>query len=204
MEATFAARRIGLMITRHVSLFCVATLALSFGVSSYAGGLTEAVDCAWAGVKKVASDIARDTKRRNCWPKPFVCPDRQAARAPFHVMVGHGWRQQNLIAHYHFDEEDGHLLTAGRNKIRWVLREAPTPHQTIYVQRADDPSETANRVDQVQQFAIELTPHGQLPLVVETDISPRGWSGQWVDAIDREWQKSIPKPVLPECSGDGS
>ena len=190
------------MAIRTLSLAVFAATAIGFGSHVSAGGLTAAVDAAWAGAKKVASDIARDTKRRNCWPKPFVCPDRQAVRTPFHVMVGHGWRQQNLIAHYHFSQETGEMTTAGQNKIRWILRQAPTPHQTIYVQRADDDADTANRVHQVQQYAVSLTPHGDLPMVVETDVAPRGWSGQWVDAIDREWQKAIPKPVLPEPSVD--
>jgi len=190
------------MIIRTISLAIVAAIAVGIGGSSSAGTLSETVDCMWAGVKKVPSDIARDTKRRNCWPKPFVCPDRQSVRAPFYVMVGHGWRQQNLIAEHYFAEEDGSLIISGRNKIRWILREAPSTHRIIYVQRADEAADTAHRVDQVQQYALKLTPHGDLPMVVETDVSPRGWPAQWVDAIDREWQKSIPKPVLPAPSGD--
>jgi len=197
------------MTTRKISLVMLATGTLFCGAlllenTARAGELTGEVDSLWTLTKKVASDIARDTKRRNCWPKPFVCPDRQATRAPFQVMVGHGWRQQNLIAFYHFSEGDGQLLQSGRNKIRWILREAPTPHQTIYVQRADDAQQTANRVDQVQQYAMELMPHGELPLVVETDTTPRGWSGQWVDSIDRKFQKATPDPVLPEASSENN
>jgi hypothetical protein len=172
-------------------------LAIAGQVAS-AGILTDSLDCAWTATKQVASDIARDTKRRNCWPKPFVCPDRQSVREPFHVMVGHGWRQQNLIAGHHFDPKTGLLIDAGQNKVRWILREAPTTHRTIYVERADTPEETAKRVDQVQQFAVRLTPHGELPHIAETSIQPRGWSGERVNWIDREFQKAMPEPVLPE------
>lgn len=158
----------------------------------------------WQTPKKLASDIAEHTKRRNCWPEPFVQPDRQAARAPFATMIAHGWRQQNLIASHHFGEEGVGLTEAGRHKIHWILFEVASQHRTIYVQMADDPQVTAARVAEVQQLAAELTPHGELPPVLHTHIQPRGWPAEWVDTVGRKFNEATPAPVLPESKGSTS
>ena len=157
----------------------------------------------WRVPQKVVSDIVRDTKRRNCWPEPFVQPDRQAAREPFGTMIEHGWRQQNLIAGYHFSEDGAGLNQAGDHKVRWILFEAPPQHRTIYVQVADDPQVTASRIDAVRLLAVQLSPHGDLPMVVATHIQPRGWPAEWVDSVGRKFSEATPAPVLPE-SGDSS
>jgi len=155
----------------------------------------------WTVPKKVVSDIARDTKRRNCWPQPFVQPDRQAARAPFGTMIGHGWRQQNLIAEHHFREAGAELTEAGRQKVRWILFGVVPQHRIIYIQMTDHPQLTAARVAEVQQMVAQLAPEGDLPMVVQTPIQPQGWPAEWVDAVGRKFQEATPAPVLPPPSG---
>ena len=125
--------------------FCVASLTLA----SFACALPAQAE--WLG--EFFHSVGRDFKRRNCWPEPFVYPDRLAVREPFVVMVENGWRSQNMIGDQHFDAATGQLTEAGRLKIRWIINEAPPQHRTIYVYRAVDPQETAARVDSVQQFA---------------------------------------------------
>ncbi len=158
----------------------------------------------WNAPKKVASDIARDTKRRNVWPEPFVQPDREAARAPFATMIGHGWRQQNLIAHYHFRKDGQGLTEAGRHKVRSILFGVTPQHRIIYVQRADDAQVTASRVSDVHALAAQLSPHGELPPVVETDIAPHGRPAEWVDAVGRKFHESMPAPTLPEGQSESA
>lgn len=158
----------------------------------------------WNAPKRVISDIARDTKRRNCWPQPFIQPDRHAARAPFGTMIGHGWRQQNLIADYHFHEDGVKLTEAGSDKVRWILFEVAPQHRAIYVQTADDPQITAARIAEIQQLAIQLAPHGELPMVLQTHIRPHGWSAEWVDGVGRKFNEATPVPVLPESRGASS
>ncbi len=159
---------------------------------------------AWTGTKKMASDIARDTKRRNCWPHPFVQPDRQAARAPFGTMIEHGWRQQNLMADYHFEEDGTGLNEAGRQKVRWILFDVAPQHRIIYVHVAENPQITASRVAEIRQLAAQLNPHGPLPPVVETHVRPHGWPAQWVDVVGRKFHESTPAPVLPAPRGDSA
>ncbi len=162
--------------------------------------LANPFQCLWTGTKKVASDIARDTKRRNCWPEPFVYPDIQSVRAPFGVMIAHGWRQQNLIGDYHFHEGGIGLTEAGRQKIRWILFEAAPQHRAIYVQMADDPNVTAARVAEIQQVAAQLSPYHEPPPVLQTRIQPQGWPAEWVDSVSRKYREATPAPVLPEKS----
>ena len=92
--------------------------------------------------------VVRDTKRRQCWPKPFTCPDREAVRAPFAVMVANGWQRQNMLADFHFEPGTTRLTEAGRLKVRSIVFDSPEQHRTVFVRRADTPEETtrAHRV----------------------------------------------------------
>lgn len=184
------------MVARFACFARVATTCWIIAVSAFPA-YANPFEWMWRVPKKVASDIAQETRRRNCWPEPFVEPDRQAVRAPFGTMVTLGWRQQNLIAAYHFGEDGVGLTEVGRHKIRWILFEVPPQHRTIYVQMADDPEVTAARLIEVQDLVVQLAPHGELPQVLQTHISPRGWPAEWVDTVGRKFNEATPAPVLP-------
>ncbi len=153
-------------------------------------------------LEKFVHNMARDAKRNNCWPQPFVCPDRQRVRAAFVQMVANGWERQNLLSTHHFKSTDGQLNESGRLRIHWILTEAPPQHRTIFVQRGPSAEETAARVDRVQQVAMQLSPDGELPRVVQTSVSPLGWPAERVDVIGRKFHASMPDPRLP-CGGGG-
>jgi hypothetical protein len=151
--------------------------------------------------------IPQDTKRRNCWPQPFICADRQAVRAPFAIQVANGWRIQNLLGPQFFEPNNGGLTEAGRLKIRWVAYQAPSQHRSIYVSMADSPEETAARMNAVNSYLAKLLPQGDLPSVTETRIVDDGAPADQVDAIGRKYQATMPAPRLPardSASGSGS
>ena len=187
------------MMARFVQLAVLVAISLAWITPARAGWIACVVD----GTKAFCRSVARDTKRRNCWPEPFLRPDRHAARAPLAVMVSNGWRRQNLLADHHFIDQGGKLTEAGRMKIRWILTEAPQQHRTIYVHRAGDPQVTSARIDDVQQLAAQLVPEGALPLVLETSIPVRGWPAARADMIGRKFEASTPEPRLPETSSGG-
>ena len=120
------------MITRSIRVAILAIAGLACVAPAHAGWIA----CILEGTKEFCSSVARDTKRRNCWPKPWVCPDRQAVQAPFAVMVANGWRLQNMLGDHHFAAVTGELTEAAHLKIRWILTEAPQQQRTIYVHRA--------------------------------------------------------------------
>jgi hypothetical protein len=152
------------------------------------------------------NSIARDTKRRQCWPESFNGADRAAVRAPFTAMVANGWRRQNMLGDFHFEPNTGQLTEAGRLKVRWILTAGPEQHRLIYVHIAETAKETAARLGAVQQLAAQISPNN-LPPVMQTSISDEGWSASQVDAIGRKYLGSTPTPRLPmpaSSSGGGS
>ena len=150
------------------------------------------------------NSVARDTKRRNCWPAPFVCPDRQAVREPFAVMVNNGWRKQNMLGDFYFEPTTGQLTEAGKLKIRWIVFEAPEQHREIYVHIGQTSEETQARLAFVTAEAGSLAPQGQVPPVMQTSISDGGYPAERVDLIERKYQSSTPIPRMPAPTGQGS
>jgi hypothetical protein len=149
--------------------------------------------------------IVRDIKRRNHWPEPFVGPARQAARAPFAVMVGNGWQLQNMLAEQHFETGSGQLTEAGRLKVLWVLNEAPEQHRIVYVHRGANPQETSARIGAVQELlARSIYPGDPIIPVMETNRPNDGWPADRIDIIGRKFQAATPDPKLPSGGTSGS
>jgi hypothetical protein len=174
------------------------------GTSFACAGPAQAQDC-WRW-HAFWHSVARDWKRNNCWPEPFLPSDRYAVRAPFGTMVQNGWRRQNLLADHHFEEETPRLNEAGRIKARWIVTQAPAHHRILYVSRSENAEQTAARVAAVEEYVAQVALDGQPPQVLQTDLQALGWPAAYVDSIDRQWQESAPAPRLPEAqtgSGDG-
>jgi hypothetical protein len=188
------------MMARLVRI-AVLTVAVLAGVVP---ARAEWLGCLVDGVKEFGRSVVRDTKRRNCWPEPFVTPDRYAVRAPLALMVSNGWRRQNLLGEHHFVDQGGELTEAGRMKVRWILTEAPSQHRTIYVHSSGSAELTAARIDNVQQLAAQLVPAGELPAVLETGIPVQGWPAARADMVGRKFDASTPEPRLPEASSGGT
>jgi hypothetical protein len=148
--------------------------------------------------------VTRDFKRRNCWPAPFVCPDRQAARAPFAVMVANGWRRQNLLGDFHFEAKNGQLTEAGKLKIRWIVYESPEQHRAVFVHIGKDNEETMSRLAAVQAYAATLVPQDEIPPIMQTSISDGGSPADRIDQIERKYQSTTPAPRLAAPGGGGS
>jgi hypothetical protein len=144
----------------------------------------------------IFNGIAREVKRRQCWPEPFVGPDRAAARAPYAVMVANGWQRQNMLGEYHFEAGTGQLTEAGKLKLRWILTAAPQQHRGVFVHRANTDEETMARMAAVYRLASQIAPN-DLPSVQPTSISDDGWPADQVEMIGRKFQATTPPPRLP-------
>ena len=151
------------------------------------------------------NSVARDTKRRNCWPAPFTCPDRQTVREPFAIMVNNGWRRQNMLGDFYFEPTTGQLTEAGKLKIRWIVFEAPEQHREIYVHIGQTSEETQARLAFVTAEAGSLAPQGQqVPPIMQTSISDGGYPAERIDLIERKYQSSTPIPRLPAMPSSSS
>lgn len=176
------------MKSQLASILSAALLCAAWSVPAYSQCLEE-----------FAHTVKRDFRRNNCWPEPFVRPDRVSVRLPFASMVHAGWQHQNLLSAYHFDENGTDLNEAGQLKIRAILAETPPHHRSIYVQRALTQEQTVARVAAVQQLAAELAIYDEMPLVVVSNAPSSGRPADEVDAIGRKFYASAPEPRLPEA-----
>ena len=170
----------------YLSRFCFFAVLLSNAISLFADCEGDFLTC-----------IARDIKRRNCWPNPFVCPDRQATRIPFAIMVNNGWRRQNMLGNFYFEPKTGQLNEAGKLKIRWILYEAPEQHRVIYVHIGPTTEETAARMASVRSLVVAMVPQSEIPPIMQTKITDDGSPADRIELIDRKYQSSIPTPRLP-------
>lgn len=131
------------------------------------------------------------------WPEQHLEHDRIATRAPFETMIANGWRAQNTISTYHFNEFTGELNDAGKLKLRAVLYETPAEWKTIFVLRADTPTITAARMQSVQKTAGDLMQGEPVPSIMLTTIEPRGTRGDISNRVNGAFMENAPAPVLP-------
>ena len=149
------------------------------------------------------SDVARDTKRRNCWPEPFIYTDRQLARQALAIQVCAGWERQNLLSEFHFTPDGRQLTEAGQMRAQWIMNEASEPHRIIYVRRANSPQETAMRMQTVQRFVAQ-SPYGAGVPVLESTRTDDGWPADRINALAVRAAGSAMPPTLLGSSGGGS
>jgi hypothetical protein len=138
------------------------------------------------------------------WPWPYVCPDRIAVREPFNIMVNNGWRRQNLIGVHHFNPDTNALTPAGELRVQWIMTQAPPERRDIFVERALDPNQNTQRLAAVRDYATKVTLDGRIPQVQETHLMSEGRPAAVVDAVNVNFMKSMPPPVLPDPTTGGS
>ncbi|MBI1903312.1 MAG: hypothetical protein HYS13_19600 [Planctomycetia bacterium] len=147
----------------------------------------------WDGVKT-------DWRRNNAWPEPFNYVDRDAAVAPFAVMIAKGWQVQHTLGAHHFDPETSALTELGKAKVEWILTQAPAQHRTVFVEQTLNAEETAARMTAVQSFAVHVTPAGTRPEVYSTSLRGRLMPADEIYMLQKGYQDSIPQPRLPAAS----
>ncbi|MFV2067482.1 MAG: hypothetical protein ACC645_10915 [Pirellulales bacterium] len=142
--------------------------------------------------------VTTDWHRNNCWPDPFVQPDRMHVAATLDAITASGWRQQNLLGDHHFTSDSSTLTTAGQLKVREILTQAPQQFPTARVQRGPDRDATAARMDAVEQWASGHLSEEIVANVVESDKIVEGRPAPVVDAINVRFQETQPLPQLPK------
>ena len=131
------------------------------------------------------------------WPHPYICPDRMAVREPFEVMIRNGWRRQNLLGAHFFNPVTNQLTTAGELHVRWIMTQAPPKYRQVFIERAIDPTITADRIAATRTYASRVSLDGQMPEVFETNMIADGRPAAIVDATNVKFMENMPVPVLP-------
>jgi hypothetical protein len=147
--------------------------------------------------------VHTDFHRNNAWPEPFLSADRAVVREVFCLQADNGWKMQNTVGSFLFD--DNHELNrAGELMVRWIVTQAPVHRRAVFVLKGETAAQTEARVASVNE-AVAKYAGGNVPPVLVTDVEPRGWSGSYVDAMAQQYQSSIPSPRLSggaESGGD--
>jgi len=149
----------------------------------------------------LVNDMKVTFHRNNCWPEPFVYPDRAAVKAPFEAMTQRGWEQQNMLGPHHFNAETNQLTDAGKIKLRWIMTQAPPQFRTAFVEQDLNPDVTAARMKAAQQSADQIV-QGGAAAIQETTLVSHGNSGAYFDSVYQKFESSTPEPRLPAASGD--
>ncbi len=137
-----------------------------------------------------------DWHRNNCWPEPFIYPDRASVWAPYTTEIAKGWQRQNLLGEHHFEPDGLKLSPAGVNKLHWILTQNPPEFRTVFVERSFSDDTTAKRLDAAQQAAVDYT-RGALPDVVVSDMRTMGTPAEYINAVNSKFMADIPDPKLP-------
>jgi hypothetical protein len=135
------------------------------------------------------------------WPRQYINPARRGICQATELMTRNGWRRQNLLGKYHFDESGEKLSEAGRLKVDWILTQAPAQRRTIYIQRSPEAEQTARRIEVVQQLVTNATSAGGPAEVQETNIRDEGHPAAAVDAVFTGFSQNQPTPKLMSSGG---
>lgn len=179
--------------------------SLSLALVAMAGLVTAVPVQADEPVRTFLHNMCRDFKRNNCWYDTFAPDDRAAQRAPFGTMVANGWRMQNTLDDYYFQEDTAVLTEAGLIKVQQIVLYTSPGYRAIFVHRTSDPQMTADRIQNVQQAAAKFAMDGEVPMVVETAIRPRGMPAEYINDIYSRYRATTPNPRYPSTgSSSGS
>jgi hypothetical protein len=137
------------------------------------------------------------------WPRQYIAPARRGICQATAVMVHNGWRRQNLLGKFYFNETGEKLSEAGRLKVEWIMTQAPPQRRVVYVERSMEAEMTARRTEAVQQFASNITAGGAID-VQETHVRDEGHPAGAVDAVFTGFSQNQRTPQLPGASSSTS
>jgi hypothetical protein len=138
------------------------------------------------------------------WPRQYINPSRRGICQSMERMIANGWRQQNLLGKFHFDESGQELSEAGRLKVEWILTQAPPHRRTIYVQRAAEQEQTAQRIEAVQELAANVAPSAGPADIQETHIRDDGRPAGQIDAVFVGFSQNQRAPSLTQGTSSSS
>lgn len=185
-----------LLLCAIVSLAAAATTSAAHA-QHYAGHCSQ---CQSACGSAMGDQCVQTYHINSMWPKQYIWPARRGVCQAFELSIANGWRRNNLLGKYDFAPDGTNLSEAGKLRIERILTYAPPQRRTIFVQRAIDPANTAERVDAVQSFAASRLPGIGMIDVQETYMQDDGHPAASVDAVFTGFGANQPAPVLPAAN----
>ena len=148
----------------------------------------------------LAEAFCRGYRANVYWPAQYIPAARRSVYSAYDAMTNNGWRRQNLLGTYHFDEHTNELTDAGKLKVQWILTQTPLHRRTIFVERGLSEQDTSTRIASVQHWTGSRSPAVGPVDVQDTHIVAEGRSAGTVDNIFTGFQVNQKPPVLPSTS----
>jgi hypothetical protein len=128
------------------------------------------------------------------WPWPYMCADRQIVLDMTHIQEANGWLVETTLYDYHFNPETNELTVPGKLQLKWILENVPASYRAVWVQQAEDPAVSEQRINSVRMVAGRLTNQANLPTIAFRPGTAPGRPAIEVDTIRRKELESIPSP----------
>jgi hypothetical protein len=128
------------------------------------------------------------------WPWPYMCTDRQVVLDMTRIQEANGWLTETTLYDYHFHAETNELTVPGKLQLKWILENVPTAYRAVWVQQAEDPAISEQRLNSVRVVAGRLANQTNLPTIAFRPATVPGRPAIEVDTIRRKELESMPSP----------
>ena len=119
-----------------------------------------------------------------------------------HTQEANGWLSETTLYDYHFNPETHELTVPGKLQLKWILENVPPSYRTVWVQQAEDPAVSQQRINNVRAVAGRLVEPGEHAARSPSARRPlRGGPAIEVDTIRRKELETIPSPRVAFESG---
>ncbi len=95
------------------------------------------------------------------WPWPYMCTDRQFVLDMTRTQEANGWLCETTLYDYHFNADTNDLTVPGKLQLKWILENVPASYRTVWVQQAEDPAVSQQRMKNVRTVAARLVSAAQ-------------------------------------------
>jgi hypothetical protein len=128
------------------------------------------------------------------WPWPYMCTDRQVVLDMTRIQEANGWLSETTLYDYHFHPESHELTVPGKLQLKWILENVPANYRTVWVQQAEDPAISEQRINSVRSVAGRLMNQANLPAIAFRPATAPGRPAIEVDTVRRKELETIPSP----------
>ena len=113
------------------------------------------------------------------------------------VQEANGWLCETTLYDYHFNPESNELTVPGKLQLKWILENVPPSYCAVWVQQAEDPKVSQQRLTNVRTVASRLMSQNNLPTIAFRPATAPGRPAIEVDSIRRKELETIPSPASP-------
>ncbi|MBM81827.1 MAG: hypothetical protein CMJ78_14720 [Planctomycetaceae bacterium] len=108
------------------------------------------------------------------WSHPYICHDRAIVAKLSELQVNNGWVTETTLYDYHFDQDTHELNRAGRERLLWILVNAPRKYRSVFVQTGRSDAESLRRMTSVRTEATAMIGGRDMAPIMARNTQPLG------------------------------